>query len=91
MFCGFLPAISAKASQASIAEVRAWPVRVHRRSDKELDQLARMYASQIRGWLAYYGRFYPSALHQTFRHLNRRLARWAQQKYKRLLPDVSSG
>ena len=52
-------------------------------SDKELDDLARMCNSKIRGWIAYYSRYYPAALHQTFRHLNRRLVRWAQQKYKR--------
>jgi group II intron reverse transcriptase/maturase len=81
LFCGFIPALSTKASQAIVAEVRQWGL--HRRSDRALEELARMYNSKIRGWLNYYGRYYPSALHPTFRHLNRRLVRWAQAKYKR--------
>jgi RNA-directed DNA polymerase len=81
LFCGFLPAISAKASKAIVTEIREWGL--HRQSDKRLDELARMYNAKIRGWLAYYSRYYPTALHPTFRHLNRRLVRWAQQKYKR--------
>jgi len=81
LFCGFLPAISAKATQAIVAEVRTWGI--HRMSDKELPDLARMFNQKIRGWIAYYGKFYPSALHRVFKPLNRRLVRWAQQKYKR--------
>ncbi len=42
-----------------------------------------MFNPKIRGWVTYYGRFYPSALQPTFFHLNPRLVRWAQQKYKR--------
>jgi len=81
LFCGFLPAISTKASKAIVADVRDWGL--HRRSDKELEELARICNPKIRGWLNYYGRYYPSALHRTFGHLNRRLVRWAQAKYKR--------
>lgn len=81
LFCSFIPAISRKASKAIVSEIRAWGL--HRRSDKDLDDLARMYNSKIRGWLVYYSRYYPTALHRTFRPLNRRLVRWAQQKYKR--------
>ncbi|WP_445222783.1 group II intron maturase-specific domain-containing protein (plasmid) [Bradyrhizobium sp. Pa8] len=32
----------------------------------------------------YYGRYYKSALYPTLRYLDRRLARWAMSKYKRL-------
>ena len=38
----------------------------------------------IRGWLTYYGRYYPSGLYPTLQYLDRRLARWAEGKYKRL-------
>lgn len=39
--------------------------------------------TEVRGWGTCYGRFYPTAFRRVFRHLNRRLVRWAQRKYKR--------
>jgi RNA-directed DNA polymerase len=81
LFTGFLPAISTKASKAIVTEVRAW--HIHRMSQRELADLSRAFNSKVRGWVNYYGRYYPSALWRTFRWLNRRLVRWAQGKYKR--------
>ena len=57
---------------------------MHRRSDKALDDLARMFNSHIRGWINYYGRFCPSALYPTLRHIDLILARWAAGKFKSL-------
>ena len=54
------------------------------RVDKRIDDLARMFNPVIRGWITYYGRYYPSALYPTLRYLDRRLSRWAMAKYKRL-------
>ena len=82
LFCSFLPAISAKATQAITAEVRTWGI--HRKSDKELADLSRMFNPIIRGWVGYYGRYYPSALRRTLECVDRRLVRWARGKYKRL-------
>ena len=82
LFCGFLPAISANATKAMVAEMRNWDL--HRKSDKELADLSRMFNPIIRGWVAYYGRYYPSALQQAFGCLNRRLVRWARSKYRLL-------
>ena len=81
IFTGYLPAISRKAAKAIVTEVRGWGIQ--RRSDVELADLSRQYNSKIRGWVSYYGHYYPSALYSVFRHLNRRLIRWAQRKYKR--------
>ena len=79
VFTSFLPAISMKAVKAIVTENRQW--KLHRQSDKDL---ARMLNASIRGWIAYYGRFYPSALQRIFEPLNKRLMRWAQGKYKQL-------
>jgi hypothetical protein len=38
----------------------------------------------IRGWLHYYGRFCRSAVYLSLLQLDKALARWASQKYKRL-------
>ena len=62
--------------------MRHW--NLHLRSDKAIDDLAHMWNPVLRGWIQYYGRFYPSALYPVFRHLDITLARWAIRKFKRL-------
>jgi group II intron reverse transcriptase/maturase len=81
-FINFSPAISNKAAKAIRQEVRGW--RLQLRSDKDLDDLARMFNAVIRGWVNYYGAFYKSALYPTLQHIDRKLARWATRKFKRL-------
>ena len=81
LFTSFLPAISTKAIKAIGAEVRGW--RLHRRSQRELEDLSRLFNPIIHGWVNYYGRYYPTALRRAFRCLNQRLVRWARGKYKR--------
>jgi group II intron reverse transcriptase/maturase len=81
-FINFSPAISNKASKAirQTSRLWHWPTR----SDKDLEDLARMCNPIIQGWINYYGRYYKSALYPTLRCLNRRLVMWATRKYKRL-------
>jgi len=81
-FINFSPAISNQAAKAIRQEVRRW--RLQLRSDKDLDDLARMFNAVIRGWVNYYGAFYKSALYPTLQHIDRKLARWATRKFKRL-------
>ena len=78
----FSPAASDKALKAIRQTVRGWSL--HNRSDKSLDDLARMFNPYIRGWINYYGRYYKSALYPTLRHIDRILARWAHRKFKSL-------
>ena len=78
----FSPAVSNKALKAIRQTVRRWSLQ--ERSDKSLDDLARMFNAHIRGWINYYGRFYPSALYPTLRHIDVILARWACRKFKAL-------
>jgi RNA-directed DNA polymerase len=81
-FINFTPAISNKAAKAIRHKSRDWnwPLR----SDKELEDLARMFNPIIQGWINYYGRYYKSALYPTLKCLDRRLIMWATRKYKRL-------
>ncbi|MCP5276611.1 MAG: group II intron reverse transcriptase/maturase [Burkholderiales bacterium] len=81
LFTGFLPAISNKAAKAIRQEVRSWSLQ--NKSSKSLYDLARMFNASIRGWIAYYGRFYRSALNPVWKHLNYKLVLWAARKFKR--------
>jgi RNA-directed DNA polymerase len=78
----FLPAVSTVAMKAMGREIRSW--HLARRSDKSLDDLARMFNTVVQGWINYYGRFYRSRLLSFLRRLNTHLVRWAGRKYKRL-------
>ncbi len=62
--------------------VHEW--RLHLRVGHTIGDLARQYNPIVRGWMQYYGRFYPSALYPVLRHVNRTLIRWATRKYKKL-------
>ena len=81
-FVNFSPGVSKAATQAIREEIRGWQLRC--RVDRWIDDLARMFNPIIRGWITYYGRYYPSALYPTLRYLDQCLAGWAMAKYKRL-------
>jgi group II intron reverse transcriptase/maturase len=82
LFVGFMPAISNKAKKSICDTMRRW--KMHRQTDKSLDDLARVVNPVVRGWINYYGSFYKSALYRTFQPLNNILVQWASRKYKRL-------
>lgn len=81
-FVSFLPAISEKAATKIRQEIRGW--KLQRRSEKTLNDLARMFGPKVRGWVQYYGRYYRSRLYRVFHPLDAALIRWACRKYKKL-------
>jgi group II intron reverse transcriptase/maturase len=82
IFNGFLPAISPEALKAKGVELRR--LRINRRTDLSLDDLARWLNPIVAGWINYYGRFYRTALDPLLKRVNVYLRRWAGRKYKRL-------
>jgi len=80
LFVGFTPAVSKSALKAMRSEIR-W---FRRRSDLSLSEIARLLNPKLRGWMAYYGRYYPSAMYAVWRHFNTTLVAWAMQKFKSL-------
>jgi RNA-directed DNA polymerase len=82
LFSRFLPAMSAEALKAKGTELRR--MRVHRRVNLTLHDLARWLNPIVRGWMQYYGRFHRSALLPLLRRVSTYLMRWTWRKYRRL-------
>jgi RNA-directed DNA polymerase len=82
LFTSFLPAMSPDALEAKGARLRA--MRVHRRTDLALGDLARWLNRIVAGWMNYYGRFYRSQMYPLLQRVNAYLRRWAGMKYRRL-------
>lgn len=80
-FVNFTPAVSQQAANRIRKEIRSW--KIHLRSDKNIDDLARMFNAYVQGWVNYYGRYYKSAMYPFLRNIERYLIRWVMRKYKR--------
>jgi len=81
-FVSFSPAVSRDALTRIRNTIRGW--RIHRRSDLGFSEIVAHINQHVAGWIAYYGRFYKSALYVALRGINEYLMRWAMRKYKRL-------
>jgi len=80
-FVNFTPAVSQRAANRIRKEIRSW--KIHLRSDKNIDDLARMFNAYVQGWVNYYGRYYKSAMYPFLRNIEGYLIRWVMRKYKR--------
>jgi RNA-directed DNA polymerase len=78
----FSPAVSGKALKSMRQKTRELNFR--NQTGLSLQDISRLHNPVLRGWVAYYGRFTPSALSPMFRHFNQTLVAWAMKKYKRL-------
>ena len=81
MFCGFNPAVSPAALKTMRSTIRDLGIR--HRTQMTLADIARQVNPLLRGWIEYYGRYAPSALHPVLRHVNQTLLAWARRKFKR--------
>lgn len=85
-YVNFSPAVSRAALTAMRQKVRGWHLQL--KCDKDLGDLSNMFNPVLRGWMNYYGRFYPSALKPLWRNVNDYLVRWLRRKYKGLAIGV---
>jgi RNA-directed DNA polymerase len=81
LFMSFTAAVSSAALTAMRQTIRRTNLR--NRTDLSLQDIASQCNPILRGWLEYYGKFQPSALHPMLRHFNMTLVVWAMRKYKR--------
>jgi RNA-directed DNA polymerase len=82
LFVSFSPAVSSKALKSMRQRTRRLNFR--NRTELSLRDISRLYNPILRGWIAYYGRYYPSAMYPLYRHINNTLVAWAMRKYRRL-------
>jgi RNA-directed DNA polymerase len=81
LFTGFTAAVSPAALTAMRQKARRLNYR--NRTDLSLQDIASKLNPILRGWIAYYGRFQPSALGPLYRYINKSLVAWTMRKYKR--------
>jgi RNA-directed DNA polymerase len=81
LFCGFNPAVSGSAMKAMRSAIR--DLNLRRQTQLSLPDIAQRINPLLRGWIAYYGRYAPSALTPLLRYVNQTLLAWAMRKFKR--------
>ena len=82
LFVSFNPAVSRVALKRMNQALR--DLRLTRRTYLTLAGLAKQLNPLVRGWVAYYGAFYPEPLQRFLVRIDLLLGRWARNKYKRL-------
>ena len=82
-FVSFLPAISKASAQHIRDTIRDLAIPT-KRSLYSLEELAKLINPMVRGWINYYGKFYPSELKKVLNYVEATLVRWAMGKYKKL-------
>ena len=80
-FTGYMPAISNKSIKRIHETMRSWNIR--KLALVNLETLAKKINPVLRGWITYYGKFYPTRLKILLEEVDRLLARWVTIKYKR--------
>ena len=86
-FTGYLPAISNKSINGIREKIRSWKLKRH--TFHTLEMLADYINPVLRGWISYYGKFYPTRLKCLLEEVNGHLARWVMAKYKRYRRKLS--
>ena len=81
LFCGFNPAVSPSAMKTMREAIRDLNLRCQ--TQLSLQDMAQQLNPLLRGWIAYYGRYAPSALYPLLRYVNQTLVAWAMRKFKR--------
>jgi group II intron reverse transcriptase/maturase len=82
LFTGFNPGVSRKALKRMSMAIRN--LNINRCTTWTLPMLAARLNPMVRGWVTYYGAFYPEPLKRFLVRIDLRLGRWARNKYKGL-------
>ncbi len=85
-FLNFSPAISEGAKKNITESINE--LRIHKKTESKIEDLAMELNPKLRGWINYYGKFRKSALYQIFYALNKRLIKWVRKRYKKLTTSI---
>ncbi len=83
LFISFLPGVSNKAANSIRETIRSWRIGATRNNQSLGDSREEFVDPFVRGWVNYYGRYYPSALTPVLRSQERSLVYWVRRKFKR--------
>lgn len=89
MFLGYDCTISQK-NYSRIVRVFG-DLKIHRRTNSTLEDIARTLNPKIRGWMQYYETFRKRSMTNIFHRLHNRLVKWILNKYKRFKGSVKRG
>jgi len=81
VFTGFGPQVSASSLKTMRQKIRE--LKLRKRTQIRLADIAREINPILQGWLNYYGRYNPTAMYPMWRYVNVTLVAWAMRKYKR--------
>lgn len=81
VFTGFGPQVSATSLKAMRRKIRE--LKIRKRTQIRLADIAREINPILQGWLNYYGCYNPAAMHPMWKYVNATLVKWAMRKYKR--------
>jgi group II intron reverse transcriptase/maturase len=82
LFTGFNPAVSRKSLKRMNESIRG--LNINRSTQSTMSELAEKINPMVRGWIEYYGAFYPEPLKRFLIRIDLRLGNWARNKYKQL-------
>ncbi|AGB73648.1 MULTISPECIES: group II intron reverse transcriptase/maturase [Rhizobium] len=89
LFCRFTPGVAPSALNHMRATIR--DLKLRQKTHVSLADIAREINPLLRGWIAYYGRFTPSALDALRRYVNQTLCVWVRRKFKRYARSTQAG
>lgn len=81
LFNGFLPALSNSAAKSFRNKIKSF--KLYRWTTAKVEEIAAVLNPMVRGWINYFGTFYPSKMRKTLWCINQIILKWVMRKFKR--------
>ena len=80
LYTVFTPGVSRNGQKRLVHVMRIWGI--PRRTSESLEEIAKLVAPVLRGWMRYFQAFRPSEMYRVLYLLNRKLTDWYMKKYR---------